>query len=112
MSDENGICALFSFSFGNFVLYQLRGLFIGLVSVEAVGLKGRKRKNRIYRESSSALTIIEFSCKLYASIRPDVRRKHRHMSRTGELYKAHAIVRAGQDVCNYDGLGGTRVTLV
>ncbi len=39
-----------------------------------------------YRESNSALTIKEFSCKLYASIRPDVRRKHRQMSRTGELY--------------------------
>jgi hypothetical protein len=45
-------------------------------------------------------------------IRPDVRLKHRHMSRTGELFKESAIVRAGKDVRNYDGLGGTRVTLV
>ena len=90
MSDEKGICALFSFSFWNFVLHQLSGLFIGLVSVEAVGLKGRKRKNRSYRESSSSLTIKEFLFKLYASILPDVRGKHRHMSRTGELFKEYA----------------------
>jgi hypothetical protein len=67
VSDENGIFALFSFSFWNCVLYQVSGLFIGLVSVETVGLKGRKRKNQSYRESSSALTIKEFLCKLYAS---------------------------------------------
>ncbi len=67
MSDEIGICALFSFSFWNFVLYQVSGLFIGLALVEAVVLKGRKWKNRSYRESSSALTIKEILCKLYAS---------------------------------------------
>ncbi len=67
MSNEKGICALFSFSFWNFFLYQVSGLFIGLVSVEAVGLKGRRRKNQSYRESSSALTIKEFLCELYAS---------------------------------------------
>ncbi len=41
-------------------MYEVSGLFIGLVSVEAVGLRGRKRKNWSYRESSSALTIKEF----------------------------------------------------
>jgi hypothetical protein len=58
---------LFSFSFRKSVLYQVSRLFIGLVSVEAVCLKGRRRKKRSYRESSSALTIKEFLCKLYAS---------------------------------------------
>jgi hypothetical protein len=67
VSDDKGIFALFSFSFLNLVLYQLSCLFIGLVSVEAFVLKGRKRKNWSYRESSSALTIKEFLCKLYTS---------------------------------------------
>jgi hypothetical protein len=53
------LCIIFIF-FLKLCFYHVRGLFIGLVSVEAVGLKGRRKNKRSYRESSSALTINEF----------------------------------------------------